>query len=230
MRKIAVILYGPPGSGKGTQANLLASKTSLMHFDTGHFLEAVVHDPKRNRERSVAHERDLFDSGKLMTPSFVLREILKETRRISKAGWGLVFSGSPRTVFEAQGLLPELKKLYGAKDVFIFVLKVPDSASLRRNSARLICSVCGQGLLSAYYPKTKTPPKHCPVCGGTFYKRTLDKPEVIRVRLKEYRERTLPVLTLARNMGFRVVELDGTPAPYKVFGHIHAIVKKAIRH
>ena len=224
MRKIVIILYGPPGSGKGTQANLLADKLSLIHFDTGRFLEAVVHDPARQKEKIVQRERKLFDGGKLMTPSFVFREVAREARRLAETDWGLVFSGSPRTVYEAEKLYPVLGKLYGKKNIFIFVLNVPSGYSLIRNSARLMCSVCGYGFLAAYYPSRK--PKHCPVCGGTFYRRTLDKPKVIKVRLQEYKNRTEPILDIVKKLGYRLKEIDARPAPYKVLAKIISFIRK----
>ena len=223
MHKIAVILYGPPGSGKGTQANLLAGKLHLIHFDTGKFFESVLYDPRRQREALIRRERRFFETGKLLTPSFVLREATKRARAIAKAGWGIAFSGSPRTVFEAKGLVPVLAKLYGRKNIFFFVLKVPPAASLRRNSSRLICRVCGAPLLTAFYPSKN--PKYCPICGGPFYRRLLDNPETIRVRLKEYESRTEPIFAMVRKWGYRVNEVDGRPAPYKGFRKIYGKLK-----
>lgn len=215
-----MILYGPPGSGKGTQANLLATKIGLIHFDTGRFCESLVHDPDRQNEKLIQRERKLFDSGKLMTPSFVLNEVKKQTAMIGKAGWGLAFSGSPRTMYEAEGLLPVLAKIFGKKNIFVFSLAIPDSVSIKRNSNRMLCGVCGAPLLTAYYPKTKVKPKHCPVCGGPFYKRSLDNVAVIKVRLKEYRDRTYPILAFAKKKGFKIYSIDGTPAPFKVYQEI----------
>ncbi len=214
MSKITVILYGPPGSGKGTQANLIAAKLNLIHFDTGRFLEDIVHDPQRQKEKMVRRERKLFDSGILMTPHFVLREVAKAAKKIANAKWGIIFSGSPRTIYEAKGLFPALEKLYGKKNIFIFKLNIPSKISLRRNGYRLLCSFCRAPLLTAYYPSTH--PKYCPVCGGPLYQRTLDKSEVIKVRLKEYAERTAPIFHLAKKMGYRIHEVDGTAAPYRV--------------
>ena len=228
MRKIAVILYGPPGGGKGTQANLLANKLGLIHFDTGKFLELVVHDPARQKEKIVRREKKLFDDGILMTPSFVLGEVVKAVKQIRKAGYGVVFSGSPRTVYEANGLLPVLERLYdGKKNIFIFELKMPEAYSIKRNSNRLVCSACGYTLLSAYYPHVK--PKHCPVCGGPFYRRTLDNPKTIKVRLGEYRNRTEPIFKIAENRGYRIHKIDARPAPYKVFRKIYGCLKNAGR-
>ena len=122
MKKIAVIIYGPPGGGKGTQANLLANKLGLIHFDTGKFLESVIYDSDRKNNNVIKRERKNFETGKLMTPSFVAKEVMQAVNRISKAGWGVVFSGSPRTVYEAQKLPPILEKLYGKKNIFVFEL------------------------------------------------------------------------------------------------------------
>jgi adenylate kinase len=224
MRKIVVILYGPPGAGKGTQANLLADKLDLIHFDTGKFLESIVHDPKRQKEKLVRRERALFDGGKLKTPSFVTGEVKREAEHIAAADWGLIFSGSPRTMYEAERLYPEFKKLYGKKNVHIFVLNVSAAESIKRNSARMVCSSCGYLLLTKYYPKAKA--THCPVCAGKFYKRSLDKPSVIKIRLKEYKERTFPILAYARKQGYSVRRIDARPAPHTVMEHIYGYLKK----
>jgi len=221
MKKIVVVLYGAPGSGKGTQANLLAGKLGLFHFDSGKFLEEIVHDPKRQGEKIIRRERKLFDSGVLNTPSFVFREVAKEVRRIERADWGIVFSGSLRTRYEAERLTPILERLYGKKNIFIFELTVPQDRSIRRNSARLICTVCGYILLTAFYPVKH--PKHCPVCAGKFYRRSLDKPAVIKERLREYEERTMPMIAFMRGRGYPVSPIDARPAPYKV---LNAILKR----
>ncbi len=223
MKKIVVVLYGPPGVGKGTQANLLANKLGIVHLDTGRYLEEIVHDRRRQKEKTVARERKLFDGGKLMTPSFVTREILREVKRLAAADWGIVLSGSPRTMYEAEHEYPAFEKLYGKKRIFVFALEVPEAHSLRRNSARMVCRECGYLLLTAFYPAKKA--KHCPVCGGSFYKRTLDNPRIIKVRLREYRERTFPIFAFLRKRGYRVVRVDGRPAPYKVMERIYGHIK-----
>ncbi len=228
MKKIAVILYGPPGSGKGTQANLLAAKLGLIHFDTGKFCESVVHDLERQKEKIIQRERKLFDTGILMTPSFVLREVSKAVRRIAKADWGVIFSGSPRTMYEAKGLMPVLERLYGKTHIFVFALNVPERVSIARNSTRILCSVCKAPLLTAYYPSKN--PKHCPICAGSFYRRTLDMPETIKVRLREYRERTMPIFRFMQKRGNRPRRISGAQPPYKVFRRIYDHLKNAGRN
>lgn len=225
MRKIAVVLYGAPGAGKGTQANLLTHKMDIIHFDTGRLVESVVHDPERQKEKIIRRERRLFDTGKLMTPSFVANEVVREIKRMAKANISIVFSGSPRTMYEAKHVYPVLEKLYGKRNVFTFVLEVSTGHSVRRNTARMICSSCGYILLTAYYPAKRA--KHCPVCGGKFYKRSLDTAQVMKVRLKEYQERTFPIFKYVQKKGYHVHHMDGTPAPYKVMEHIYAHIKNA---
>ena len=139
--KIAIIFYGAPGSGKGTQANLLANYFDLVHFDTGRFLESIVHDPKKQKSKIIKRERKLFDDGKLMTPSFVLQQIRSGVKAITKSGHGLAFSGSPRTFGEAKILIPLLEKLYQKKNILVFELRIPEETSIKRNSNRIVCSI-----------------------------------------------------------------------------------------
>ncbi len=214
MKKIVIILYGAPGSGKGTQANLLAGKLGLFHFDSGKFLESIVYDPKRQKEKLVEKERKFFDEGILNTPNFVFREVSRQVRRLASVDWGIVFSGSFRTQYEAERLVPIVNRLYGKHNVFVFELTVPPQSSVKRNSSRMICTVCGYILLTAFYP-TKHP-KHCPVCAGPFYHRSLDNPKVMQERLKEYEERTLPMVAYMKKRGYPVAKIDAHLAPYKV--------------
>jgi len=227
MRKLVIILYGPPGSGKSTQANLLARELDIIHFDTGQFFESILYDPKRSKEKAVKIARKQFENGILVTPSFVLREVSRALKRIDKAEWGVAFSGSPRTLYEAKGLAPLLERLYGRKNVFTFILKVPARLSIRRNGNRLVCRYCASPLLTEFYPAAR--PKHCQVCGGALYRRTIDSPEKIKTRLREYETRTKPIFKFMKTRGFVVREIDGRPAPYAVFKKIYAVIKSRSR-
>lgn len=222
--KIAVIIYGPTGSGKGTQANLLADRTDILHLDTGRLLESIVHDPLRQRSKTVRRERKLFDTGFLMTPRFVAGEVMRKINRIARAGFGIALSGSPRTLYEAKRLLPFLEKTYGRKNIYFILLEVPFAISVSRNIARRICRSCGRPLLSAYVD-IKTP-KFCPVCGGALYKRSLDAPNVQKKRVEEYVNRTEPIFSYVKEQGYPMEKFDGRPAPAKVSEAIYAYLKK----
>jgi adenylate kinase len=217
----AVMIYGAPGSGKGTQAYLLEAAKGFFHFDTGMYLEQVVHDSANAKNKEIQRERKLFDSGILLTPSWVLSVVKKKAGAIAKAGLDIVFSGSPRTLFEAfgdvknEGLISFLEKAYGRKNLHFFVLKVSKKTSIWRNSHRQICSTCGAPVL---YRKNGLP--HCGFCGSPLRRRTLDKPEIIKVRLKEYQERTEPIIAKLKKMGYKVNAINGESAPYKVFKQI----------
>lgn len=224
--KIVVALYGLPGSGKGTQANLVANSFGLVNFDTGKLLESIWYDPKRQKESLVKKERALFESGKLNTPSFVLNEVKKKATMFAKGGHGIVFSGSPRTMFEAEGLIPSLEKLYGRKNMFFFLLDVDHKDSLARNSKRRLCKECKTPLMALYYPSKK--PVHCPICAGSLYRRTLDDPKIIPKRLVEYEERTLPIVSYLNKNGYKVTKLDGRIEPFKIFREIEKRVEKGI--
>ncbi len=219
----AVIIYGPPGAGKGTQAELLSKRFGWVNFDTGHYLETLLYSPGWKKNPILKRERQLFDSGKLNTPSWVLKIVSEATKKIGKAGLDIIFSGSPRTLFEAfgdkrqKGLLALLNKIYGKKNIFIFYLDIKPQTSIRRNSSRLICSVCGMPIMG------KADLKQCAFCGGKVKKRSLDDPEVIKVRLKQFKERTLPILSAARKAGYKVYQINGEPAPLTVH---RSILKK----
>jgi len=221
--KKAVIIYGPPGAGKGTQANLLACKDDFVHFDTGKYLEQVVHDPANKKNKMIQRERKLFDSGILMTPSFVLKVVRDKTTEIAEAGFNVVYSGSPRTMFETlgdkknKGLIAHLEKLYGKKNIAVIFLKVQARHSLTRNANRKICALCGFAIL---YSKETKNIKNCPLHGGKLRTRTLDKPSVIKVRLKEFKERTLPIINMLKKRGYKINMVNGEPLPYTVHANI----------
>ena len=93
MPKIAVLFFGAPGSGKGTQADLLTKKMGLIHIDTGKYIEQVVRDPQRLKDPIIRRERKNFDAGVLTTPSWILKIIKEKTREVAHADFGVVFSG-----------------------------------------------------------------------------------------------------------------------------------------
>lgn len=214
--KSVFIIYGPPGAGKGVQAELLSKRFQSIHFDTGRFIENLLNSEEVDKDESLIKEKERFDSGELNTPSWVLKIVKEAANRISSAGMSLVFSGSPRTVFEAfgdeenEGLLEVLKREYGQENINIIFIDIEEGTSIKRNSSRLICSLCGLPILaSAEITK-------CAFCGAETRKRTLDKPEIIKNRLVEYRNRTYPIIERMKREGYKIIDIDGEKTPKSV--------------
>lgn len=224
MKKIVVIIFGEPGSGKTTQAKLLSNYFNIIHFDTGKFLENILFDSKNQNKKIIQKERKIFESGKLNTPNFVAKVVKKQILKIYQSGFGIVFSGSPRTLYEAKEEIPLLQKLYGIKNIFFIELKLKESEALKRNSKRLICKFCGYILLSAYFDYKNI--QYCPVCGGKLYKRVLDDPKIISIRFEEYKNRTKPIFNFIKKRGIKIFKIDAQPAPYKIFQKITKIINK----
>jgi adenylate kinase len=226
-KKEAVIIYGPPGSGKGTMASLLAKNFNFINFDTGQYLRKLLYNPKFKKNKIIKKEKLLNESGKLNTPSWVLKIVSQATKKISGAGWGIVFQGSPRTIFEAFGdqkhigLMKTLEKFYDRKNIFIFELKVKDETSIKRNSNRVACGVCGQPSLFLYTGKLPC----CAFCAGPLKKRPDDVLKIIKTRLIEYQERTQPIIQKLKEKGYQVIKINGEPAPYKIFQKIAQRIK-----
>lgn len=223
--KKAVVIFGAPGSGKGTQANLVAGKLDIFHLDTGKFLEQLVNDPANKNNKEIQKEKKLFNTGILLTPAFVLKFIAKKVNKIASLGSGVVLSGSPRTYFEAfgdknnVGLVETLEKLYGKNNVKYMLLDASSDQSMQRNSNRLLCSSCGTQLLSVFKVKYE----RCPFCGGVLRTRTLDKPEVIKIRLVEYAQRTEPIIKELKKRGCKINKIKADKLPYEVF---NMLIKK----
>jgi len=215
MKKLAVAIYGAPGSGKGTQANLLEYKYGFIHFDTGKYIEQLVHDPASQKKAIIKRERELFDTGRLCTPSWVLKVVKDKAKKFAKAGVSVVFSGSPRTLYEAKGLVPELAKLYGKKNMIFFHLEVPREVSVKRNMVRERCSLCGTIIIDLGYRLHR-----CPICKGKLVRRTLDNEVTIAERFIEYHKRTEPVFDFVKKLGYKIIGIDGTPLPEDVFKKI----------
>ncbi len=226
--KKAIVIFGYPGSGKSTQAVLLAEKFGLYHFNTGRFVENLVHNPDLASHPDIQREKKLFDTGKLMDSDFVLAHTGKRVKELAQGGESIVFSGSPRALFDAfgdkkhhEGIVDILMKMYGKESVLFILLKVTQKEALARNTKRLICSVCQTPLLGAALHLRITT---CPFCGGKLYKRTLDDPKTILVRFAEYEEKTAPIIKELRARGFVVHEISGNAMPHIVFNRITKLI------
>ncbi len=224
--KQAVIVFGPPGAGKGTQAELLSKRFFFFHVDTGRSIERILYAPGAENDPVLVRERKRFESGELCTPSWVLSIMRDKVMRFARADVSIVFSGYPREEFQAfgdgkeQGLLDLLAAEYGKERVIVIQLLVPPEESMKRNSTRLICSVCGLPVMEG---KGKT----CNFCGGKLMQRSLDNPEDIRARLEVYEKQTFPLIERMRAYGIAVHEVNGIGAPHEIHERIVKILELA---
>jgi adenylate kinase len=219
-----IIIMGPPGAGKGTQADLLAERLNLFHLETSKILEEKFREKTKGEiliegeKYSFSKEKKLWEAGKLCSPPFVTYLIIEKIKKLKKAGKNLVLSGSPRTLYEAERVIPVLEKLYRKKNIKCFFLEISPKETIFRNSHRRICELMRHPIL---YLKENEKLKRCPLDGSRLIKRgKLDKPETIKVRLKEYKERTYPVIEYLKKRKIKVEKINGSPPPAIVFENI----------
>jgi len=230
MKKLVIILLGPPGSGKGTQAVLLADKLSLYFLETSKVGERKINEAKkgefvkvRGKKYFFAKEKELWEKGILWSPPFITYLINKKIKELHKMGENLVLAGSPRTLYEGKAVMPVLEKLYNKKNIKIILIEVSAKESIFRNSHRRICQLMRHPIL--YSPETKNL-KICPLDGSKLIRRKgLDDPEIIKVRLKEYKERTLPLIEYFKQRGLKIKKVNGEGSVAKVFGRILKALK-----
>src|SRR3989344_6222006 len=208
MQPFALFIFGPPGSGKSTQAELVAREFGAAHLDTGGLLRSILNDPSRQSDPKIQQEKVKHEvDGQLNDSVWGAGLIIEEARKLSEAGSSIVFSGAMRTIFEAEIEMPVLKDLYGAR-IFYLTLEIHEDTTMFRNSHRRICSSCAK--MYAWSPETKNL-QFCTACGGPLATRTDDKPEVIKRRMQVYHQRTAPLFTYLQSQGITAIAIDGEP-------------------
>ena len=182
-----IILLGPPGAGKGTQARLLEEKFGIVQVATGDMLRAAV---KRGEPLGIEAQK-IMNAGKLVPDNLIIRMI---EDRIGKpdCAKGFILDGFPRTVPQAEAL-DRMLAGHGKKLDAVVELDVDEAALVERVSGRFTCATCGEG----YHDTFRLPKKKgvCDVCGGTeFIRRSDDNADTMKSRLDAFREQTAPIL------------------------------------
>ena len=221
----AVLLFGPPGSGKGTQADLLATRLGFFHVDSSKALEEWFRNVDDEEAIEVdgqkyyaLDERKLWEGGILMSPPVVAHIMQEKIRQVHSAAKDIVTSGSLRTLYEATHLYPILEELYGKENIMAFFLKLDEEQSIYRNSHRRICELVRHSIL---WSEETEKLLHCPLDGSTLVKReNLDDEETIKIRLREYAERTEPVFAYLEKNEISLKEIDGNRPVAPVFQDI----------
>ena len=196
-----VILFGPPGVGKGTQGEKLAAQKGMSHLAMGDILRAAV----RNGTEAGLKAKTFMDAGKLVPDDVVVAMI--EDRIAEDEASGFLLDGFPRNVAQAVALDAMLTR-HGLNVDHVVFMDAPEKNLLDRLCGRLICRACGFGFHRQYSPPQKS--GVCDRCGGELYQREDDREEVIAHRLEVYREQTQPLLGYYQDKdGFSKLDASG---------------------
>ncbi|MFH1769131.1 MAG: nucleoside monophosphate kinase [Parcubacteria group bacterium] len=203
--KEVVIFIAPPGAGKGTQTNIIEDKLGYTHIESSKVIEGKFNDGDQKDPR-IIEAREQWHSGELVNPESVTMWMTEKMKEVFKRGESIILSGSPRTLYEAEEEVPLLEELYGKDNIKVFHITLPEEESIRRNSKRRICKAERHPIPDI--PRYKDI-DGCPWDGSEVTTRALDNPEVIKERLKEYKNRTEPVIKYMIDRGYSIIEING---------------------
>jgi len=214
--EMIIVLLGPPGAGKGTQASKISETFSIPHIATGDiFREAVKKGTELGRKAKEYMER-----GELV-PDEIVNGIVKERISEPDCSNGFILDGYPRTLNQAKALDEMLAEMNRKIDI-VLNISVSEDNVVKRLSNRRVCKRCG-----AIYHLITNPPKKegvCDKCGGELYQREDDREEVIRNRLSVYRKQTEPIIKYYEEEGL-LVNIDGNREIEEVWDQIKRAIE-----
>jgi len=205
---VNIIMLGPPGAGKGTQAKMLVERLGIPQISTGDMLREAVKEGTELGKKA----KEFMDAGKLV-PDEVVIGIVKERLAQPDCEKGFILDGFPRTIPQAEALDKVLEEL-GKKIDYVINVAVPNEELITRLTGRRTCRQCG-----AMYHVVFNPPKEegkCDKCGGELYQRDDDKEETIRQRLEVYEAQTAPLIDYYGKKGV-LYNIDGTGSIEEIF-------------
>ncbi len=213
MPELNLILIGPPGAGKGTQAERLRNDFRVPFISTGDMLRANVKDETELGKKA----KGFMDAGDLVPDELIL-DMAQDRLERDDAQDGFLLDGFPRTVEQAKALDDALDRL-GRELTAVLLIEVPDEEIVRRISGRRVCAKAGH-----VYHVDFDPPKHDDICdqdGSKLVLRDHDRPETVRKRLEVYHAQTAPLVPFYEDRAV-LCRFDGNRTPTVVHDHIRA--------
>lgn len=210
-----LILLGPPGVGKGTQAKQIAELKHIPHISTGDMLrENIKNDTELGKKA-----KEFMDKG-LLVPDTVVISMMAQRIREKECEKGFLLDGYPRTIPQAEALEEDLKKLDRTIDRVIN-LKADSDVLVERISGRRVCKDCGQ----SYHIKNQPSKVEgvCDKCRGELFQRDDDKEETVKTRVSVYEDQTAPLIDFYRERGV-LEDIDGTKGIDEIFQEISKIL------
>jgi len=213
-----IVLLGPPGAGKGTQAKMLSETLGLPHISSGD----IFRENLKNQTELGKEAQGYMERGELVPDDLTIRMIRERLSRPDSQK-GAILDGFPRTPAQAEALSGMLSEWDADVDVVPYI-SVPAEVLIERLSGRWTCRAEGH-----VFHEKFNPPKKAGVCdfdGSELYQRDDDKPETVKRRIHVYMEQTSPLIEFYKERG-KLVEIDGTQPIEQVTSKLAAVVSKA---
>lgn len=212
-----LLIMGPPGAGKGTQAEMLVKELNITHISTGDMFRAAIKEGTEMGKKA----KEYIDKGQLV-PDEVVVGMVKDRLSQPDCKNGFLLDGFPRTVAQAEALDATLKEM-GIKLDGVINIEVPREKLVARLTGRRVCKSCG----SSYHVVFNPPQKEgvCDNCGGELYQRSDDNEETVSNRLDVYEKQTQPLIEYYQKRGL-LININGDQEINKVLQDILAAVRK----
>jgi adenylate kinase len=212
-----LVIFGPPGAGKGTQSRLIADKLKILHISTGDILRDAT-----QRQTELGKKASSYMEAGELVPDELVREMILERIKKPDVSAGFILDGYPRNVNQAMELDRMLGSLSKKIDLVVNIV-ISDEEIIRRLTGRRVCDLCGRVTHVEYEPQLDS--DVCDVCGGELKTRMDDSLEAIKNRLKVYYSQTLPVLDYYRAKGL-VRDANGWGEKNNIFSEIIGLIKE----